>query len=81
MSEQTTPATSVPEPMAYIGRASCGCIRMAIADSTSSRRVASTVAEALRDGLTVDRVTCEFVRATPWTIPGCATHPKQGALL
>ncbi len=75
-----------PEPMAYIGTAPCGCIRMAIVDDPNRRReVAREIAAAIRQGEAVERVTCDYVRTTKWTRPDCAEHAKpanaQGALL
>ncbi len=62
---------------AYVGRASCACIRSVIAESAGQRRVANEVARMIRDGLTTERVTCQFVRETPWTTPGCAEHARK----
>ncbi len=57
---------------AYIGRAPCGCIRSACVDNeiVGKKDVAKAVAEMVRYGLTVDRVTIEDVRADK-TWKGC----------
>lgn len=75
--------STTTEPMAYIGIAPCGCIRMAVTDRPEARRAAAMeIAAAIRSGYTVERVTCEYVRQTKWTKPDCATHAVgQGALL
>lgn len=73
--ESSTPATSVQEPMAYISRASCGCIRMATVDAPDrTQNTAREIARAVRNGETVERVTCDFVRTTAWTAEGCDVH-------
>lgn len=71
------------EPMAYIGRADCGCIRMAVVDDPDHKRdVAREIAKAVKHGETVERVTCAYVRETKWTRADCSAHSKgQGALL
>ncbi len=51
------------EPLAYIGRKSCGCIVLAIVDVPEHKKdTAKELAKAIRDGLTIERVTVEFVR-------------------
>lgn len=73
-------AATTDDSMAYIGRAPCGCLRLAMVDKPSrSPLIAREVARAIRDGLTVERVTCEFVRTTPWTVPGCTEHARPRA--
>ena len=55
---------------AYIGRSPCGCITFATVDMPEHKRtVAKEVAQAMRDGLTIERVTVQFVREN-WG-PGC----------
>lgn len=85
VNDPTSPGTIVadPEPMAYIGRAPCGCIRMAVVDDPNHKRdVAREIANAVKHGEAVERVTCEYVRQTKWTRPDCTEHARgQGALL
>ena len=51
------------EPMAYIGRKTCGCLVFATVDDPKHRKeVAKDVAEAIAAGLAIDRVTCDYVR-------------------
>jgi hypothetical protein len=48
---------------AYIGRSPCGCITFATVDTPEHKCiVAKEVAQAMRDGLTIERVTVQFVR-------------------
>lgn len=53
---------------AYVGKcASCGAVRFAAVDRPEDKRqVARDVAEAIRDGFVVERVTVEAARAMPW---------------
>lgn len=45
---------------AYLGRKVCGCVVAITVDDTDNRKwTADAVAEFIRDGLTVDRVTIE----------------------
>lgn len=76
------------EAFAYIGRDAAGCIRAVIAESAGQRRVARQVGDMIRDGLTVERVTCEYVRQTDWIAADCPDHqpkpakpPVQAALI
>ena len=75
--------STTAESMAYISRAPCGCIRMAVVDSPDHKRdVAREIGKAVRAGESVERVTCEYVRQTKWTRPDCADHARgQGVLL
>lgn len=58
-----TPTQKEPETMAYIARKACGCIVMASVDLPEwKKEIAKEVASCLRDGLTIERVTCEYVR-------------------
>ncbi len=51
------------EPMSYIGRAKCGCIRYAAVDTPDmARQIANDIVKIIRDGGTVERVTSEYVR-------------------
>ncbi len=55
--------TDSPEPMSYIGRAPCGCIRFAAVDEPAfAKETAQAVARIIEDGGTVERVTCQYVR-------------------
>lgn len=54
---------SASDYMAYIGRKSCGCIVAATVDDPIFKKdTAKFVAKLLRDGLFVERVSCQFVR-------------------
>lgn len=51
------------EDMAYIARKDCGCIVAAAVDAPESRKdVAKEVRKWIAGGLTVERVTCGYVR-------------------
>lgn len=70
--------SEIEEP-AYIARASCGCILMAIADdpddSPEEKKVtAREVAKAINRGLTVERVEAQYVRNNMRPCP----HKKIG---
>ena len=53
---------SAPE-MAYLARAACGCTKVATIDRPEMADLnAEMIAECIRDGLTVERVTVEYVR-------------------
>ena len=55
---------SMDEP-AYIARAACGCIVMAIAvvdESDWKKHTANEIAKAIRRGLSVERVPAQYVR-------------------
>lgn len=55
---------------AYIGRSPRGCITFATVDEPERKRiVVKEVAQAMRDGLTIERVTVQFVRENYG--PGC----------
>lgn len=50
-------------PMAYAGRDTCGCVVAVTVDEPKRREhVAATVAEWIRDGLAIERVTIEEAR-------------------
>ena len=49
--------------MSYVGRKTCGCIVAAIIDDPDHRKeVAKEIAAWIKDGLTVERVTNDYVR-------------------
>lgn len=51
------------EDMAYIARKSCGCIVAAAVDMPEHRKhVAKEIAKWIKDGLILERVTCQYVR-------------------
>ena len=60
------------EPMAYIGRAKCGCIR-AVSMDDGDRATARAVADMIKEGLTVERV------ATPVTFSFRCPHKAAPA--
>jgi hypothetical protein len=68
-----------PEPMTYIARKDCGCIVFAGVDTPEMRKEnAKEVASCIRDGYTIERVTCQFVRETDWFCPKHrAEHDKK----
>jgi hypothetical protein len=50
---------------AYIARAACGCIVMAIADDEApdwKKHTANEIAKAIRRGLSIERVPAQYVR-------------------
>lgn len=56
----------------YIGRCTCGCGRMTLAvvdDPDYKKETAKAIAEAIRDGMAIERTTVGVVRAGPF---GCA---------
>lgn len=62
------------EGMAYIARRECGCIMAAVVDNPARRNeTAEFVAELIQDGLAVERVTVEVVRAGFQ----CPEHARQ----
>lgn len=62
----------------YIGRASCGCVLAATVDE-GDKRTAEAVAEFISDGLTIERVTHDYVRANfGRNCPIC--NPQQQAM-
>lgn len=51
------------EPRAYIAKKSCGCIVAATVDDPEHKEdVAKNVSDWIKDGLSIERVTCETVR-------------------
>jgi hypothetical protein len=65
------------EGMAYVGRRPCGCCEMAVADIREHPRdTAKEVAKAVRRGLSVERVTNDWVRReSVWSCDVCT--PKS----
>lgn len=64
MTDPTTTTTTDPEPMAYIARKACGCAVWAGVDMPSMRKDnADEAAWAIGQGYTIDRATCQYVRA------------------
>lgn len=56
-------AETKEEPMSYIGRAKCGCIRYAAVDEPDmAAQNAKDIAKIIKSGGTIERVTCEYVR-------------------
>lgn len=68
------------EPMAYIGRAACGCIRAVSVDDPEQRSlVARDVAHMIATNLTVEVVPVAAI-PKPLTRPDCVYHqPKRQA--
>ena len=63
---------------AYAGIAPCGCIRALSVDVVDAARlVAKDVAAMVRQGLTVERLSLDAVRARKLTRPGCEIHAPQ----
>ena len=66
----------VAERFAYIGIEPCGCVSAATVDSPDRKRdVAKFVAELLRDGCTVERVSVKDARTR---LALCPHNPKWG---
>lgn len=67
------------EHMAYVAKAHCGCLKMAVVDDPKhAADTAKEVAKAIKRGYSVSRVTCEEVRNMDWY---CKEHKaKQGSL-
>lgn len=69
-----------PDGMSYIGRKPCGCIVCVIADEPGMRNeVAKFVAKWIKEGLTVERVTHEYVRQN-WVGMDCPHTPESAQL-
>ena len=66
------------ESFSYIGRRECGCIRAARVITGKPKDIAEDVAEMIADGLTVERVTTQYVREH-WG--SCPHENKQLALV
>jgi len=65
----------------YIGRAACGCVLAATVDE-ADQRTAEAVSEFIIDGLTIERVTHDYVRANfGRNCPICnPPKPEQNAM-
>ena len=51
------------EEKCYIGRKSCGCIVLAVVDMPEHRKhTAKEIAKGIKEGLKIERVTCQYVR-------------------
>ena len=49
--------------MAYIARAKCNCIKMAIADNPKRlEEIANELADCIKDGLIIERVSMDYVK-------------------
>jgi hypothetical protein len=49
--------------MCYIGRKSCGCVVAAVVDNPDRKKdVARSVAGFIKEGLTIEHVTCDYFR-------------------
>jgi hypothetical protein len=68
----------------YVGIASCGHIRLAVVDSPEHRTdTAKTVMGAIKDGLSIERVSADDVRSGNWGTcdvcrPAKRKAPKRG---
>lgn len=55
--------TNLTEPMAYVGRAACGCVvAVTVDDPIFTRQTAKEVGKWIRSGLNVERMTVEAAR-------------------
>lgn len=60
------------EDFAYIGRAECGCVSMAIVDASDNKQTtASWIRSALKRGRIIERVPTAEVRSMAWK---CEQH-------
>lgn len=68
------------EPMAYITRSGCGCVKLVTVDSPERRENnARLIADAIKRGETVERVTCAQVRTTHWVSECDSCRPTKPA--
>ena len=64
--------------MAYVGLKPCGCIGAAFVDRPEyAKDIAREVASWIRNGLTVERMTTEEVRAADWKCTHTTTCSDQ----
>lgn len=69
------------EPMSYVGKAPCGCIRFAAVDLPEMERdIRKGVMDCLANGLTVERMDTASVRAAKWGCPACSKKQSQRQL-
>ena len=55
--------TDQSENMCYVGRRDCGCIVLAVVDNPEHKKTtAKEIAKGIRDGLKIERTTCQYVR-------------------
>ena len=80
MTKADEPTNDEKEPLAYIGRAACGCIVAAIVDETPMKPWKET-SKWMKKGLAVDRVTCQYVRDNMRRCPHKQTTDKPLPLL
>ncbi len=67
------------EPMSYVGKAPCGCIRFAAVDLPSeAKENRKAIMDCLANGLTVERMDTESVRRAKWGCPQCSKRNQQG---
>ena len=67
---------AVSEDMAYIARCKCGGVVMATVDNPDHQKEnAKEIARCVRDGLTIERVSVEYVRSKECVL-GCVC-PKE----
>jgi hypothetical protein len=73
MDEHEDPTTS----MNYVARRSCGCCVLAIADRPEYKKdIASSIAEAIQRGNTIERVTTQWIRTeSAWGCDECKPPP------
>ena len=68
------------ESYSYIGRRSCGCIMAAVVD-TGDKFTATSVADFIKSGLVIERVTSQYVRDNLSHCPHGNPVPVQSELL
>lgn len=63
------------DQMAYVGIKSCGCVVAATVDNPAHQKeVAKDVATFIKEGLTIERKTCAWVREN---FEGCKCQEKD----